>query len=114
MVAYNAYLSYRLEISNLKLINVEQRVVVQDATIKRLDKQVEIEVDTALNFRLGSGLVLDQAKQIETDRKTQIETIRQDTTRTQTEREQAIARVEVRSLWDSYCLAALDTTCTEP
>ena len=114
LAAYNYYLSNEVEVSNLKIESLTTKVIVQDSTIKRLDKQVGIEVDTAMNFRLGTGLVVDSAKKIEADRNAQIEEINRDQSRTQTERERAISKVEIRSLWNSYCLSATDAKCTEP
>lgn len=114
LAAYNYYLSNEVEISNLKVESLTTKVIVQDNTIKRLDKQVGIEVSTALDFRLGTGMVVDSAKKIEADRNTQVEEINRDQTRTQSEREKAISKVEVRSLWSSYCLSATDAKCTEP
>ena len=104
----------KLEAAGLKIESLETKVVVQDATIKRLDRQVDIEVGTALKFRLGTGMLVDSAKKIEIDRDKQVEEINRDQTRTQTERSKAISRVEIKSLWSSYCLSATDAKCTEP
>lgn len=111
LLAFIYYLRNDIKVLRLELEIVNTTLVTQKATITHLEKQNRVDVDTALNFRLGTGITTKEHQAVEDTRNKEVEAVQNDTTKTDQEKRSAVDRIEMKSIWNSYCLVATSPSC---
>lgn len=111
LLAIIYFLRNDIKILRLELEIVNSTLVTQKATITRLEKQNQVDVDTALNFRLGTGIITKEHQAVEDTRNKEVEAVQNDTTKSDQEKRSAVDRIEMKSIWNSYCLVASSPAC---